>query len=469
MDQNEERLLKDYFHGLSLEAEEVSEVKLNAAIRGGVFNLRHARMPAGRRYSLGVLALLAIVLLFAFPWIGERVKPQNTQSSLAQSHNWGEFEVFRTVVGSNLTVSSALDAGLVQRINGISAEKNGYTLTVDGIAADQKGIIVLYSLQNNNRQSQSYMISLTGNNTEYAARKNDYWNDQKARSGVTRGYAIWAWGRNYSELPKELAVKAAIQDKVWQESPNVQRVSYAAEISVPLTLNPQDLANTGETLQINKTLSVAGQSVEFKNVYISTTGIYLETAYSPGNSKQIFGLIKPYILLGSGNDLSGLYSKMTLTQDGGETLVFPNDNTVSDSLKLQINGIIAIDKSAQELIVDTDKKQIIKGPDERLGISAAAKAHSMVLEYYRSAKKGSEDSVNVILDETFKDGTGKIHTMGVPDLSFPLINPDYADQKIPPYQHYYNLGTEDLPQPLTFRIISYPNSIKEKASLTIRE
>lgn len=469
MDQSEERLLKDYFHELSLEAEEVSEVKLNTAIRSGVLNFRHSRMLLGRRYSLSVLALLAIVLLFVFPWIGERAKPHNAQSPLAVSRNWGEFEVFRTTVGSNLTVFSALDAGLVQRINSTSAEQNGYTLTVDGIAADQKGIIVLYSIKNNNPQSQSYGVALTDKNTVYPAMRYNYSNEQKAKPGVTRGYVIWTWDRNYMELPKELVVKAAIQDKVWQESSYVQKVSYAAEISVPLTVHPQDLANTGETLPLNRTLSIAGQSVEIKNAYISTTGIYLETDYSPSNSKQIFGLIKAHMLLGSGNDLSDLSSRMTLTQDGRETLVFPNDNTVNDSLKLQINGIIAIDKTKQELVIDTDKKQIIKGPDEHLRISAAAKAHSMVLEYFRSADRISGESVNVILDQTFKDGTGKIHTMGMPDLSFPLINPDFANQKIPPYQYYYNLGAEDLPQPLTFRIISYPNPIKEKVSLTIRE
>ncbi|MEC0168813.1 hypothetical protein [Paenibacillus graminis] len=62
---------------------------------------------------------------------------KDTQATLGAAHDWGEFEVFRTAVGSNLTVSSALDAGLIQRVNGTSVEQNGFVLTVDGIAADQ--------------------------------------------------------------------------------------------------------------------------------------------------------------------------------------------------------------------------------------------------------------------------------------------------------------------------------------------
>lgn len=64
---SEENLLKEYFDGLSGQVEEISEIKLNAAIRSGMSGPRSYRISAGKRYSIGIAAVLAIVILFAFP------------------------------------------------------------------------------------------------------------------------------------------------------------------------------------------------------------------------------------------------------------------------------------------------------------------------------------------------------------------------------------------------------------------
>lgn len=137
-------------------------------------------------------------------------------------------------------------------------------------------------------------------------------------------------------------------------------------------------------------------------------------------------------------------------------------------MKLQIDGVVGLEKSAQELIVDTDKKQIIKGPDDRLRITAASNTHSLIMEYQRPSNKSAGYTANVILDQTFKDGAGKLHTATY-NPAVPVIDPAHADDKVPPFQHAYKLGTAELQQPLTFKIISYPNLISGSAELTLRK
>lgn len=65
---SEETLLKEYYHSLSVEADEIAELKLNAAIRKGITRSQRFNMSLKARYVLGSVAMLAILLLFVFPW-----------------------------------------------------------------------------------------------------------------------------------------------------------------------------------------------------------------------------------------------------------------------------------------------------------------------------------------------------------------------------------------------------------------
>lgn len=150
----EEELLKEYYHSLSAEAEEIPEMRLNTAIRNGITRSRRSSMSLSKRYALATAAaVLGIVLLFSFPRVGEVLKTQGAapdQAAIFQSY--GPFEKYIPAVRHS-TVSSAIEAGLVQRVTGVTAEQNGFVLTVDGIAVDQKGIIILYSLQNKTKEN----------------------------------------------------------------------------------------------------------------------------------------------------------------------------------------------------------------------------------------------------------------------------------------------------------------------------
>lgn len=474
MVQNEEKLLKDYFDELSLEAAEVPEVKLLTAIRSGVHGSRGGRIPGRRGYFLGGLAVLAIVLMFAVPWIGGREGLPNStiQSQLGSVHDWGEFEVFRTAVGSNLTVSSALDAGLVQRVNGTSAERSGYRLTVDGIAADQKGIIILYTLQNHTLENtRKFRISMVNDEDAMVDRYGPR-SVQNSKPGITRGYQHILWDEEYTELPDRLFVKAGLYDENERDVARFTTEDYAAELSVPVALNQEALAKAGQTLKINQNMILAGQNIKINSVYFAVSGIYVEAEYDERNSKEIFGLISPQLMLGRSNDLTELHTKRSISQGRIRTLVFDNVNTSKEPLEMRINGIQALDKNAMELVIDTDKKQVIKGPDDRIKVSVntgASGKRTMLLEVYPSKQRvRAIDDVNMILDEDFTDGSGTQHTTRFEDISVPMRKESTVQGAVP-VLYYYNIGNEALPEPLTFKINSYPNPIKEQVSLAIRK
>ncbi|AIQ58165.1 hypothetical protein [Paenibacillus borealis] len=466
---NEETLLKEYYHSLSAQADEIAELKLNAAIRMGMARSRKVTLSLRARYVLGSVAVLAILLLFVFPWGSDALKPRSAalgSQVTAQDMKW--FEAYSKVAGSDSTVTSALAAGLIKPVSGATAETDGYILTVEAVAADRMGILFFYKLENKNVKASDYSLSVTTVADIELGLGTYFSNNSKAVSGVTRGYQKVLWNRNYTKLPERMAVKLSVVGPVGGVVDGIQRFETNNEVYVPITIEQNAVARSGETVSINRTMEIAGQDVEIGDVYIAATGIYVETAYSPQNSVEIFGLNSPHIRLGGGNDYTALYSKGSINVEGKQYLVFPGSELSPGTMKLQIDGVVGLEKSAQELIVDTDKKQIIKGPDDRLRLAAGSNTHSLILEYQRPSNKSAANTANVILDQTFKDGAGKLHTATY-NPAVPHIDTAHANEKVPPFQYAYKLGTAELPQPLTFKIISYPNLIKDKAELTLRK
>lgn len=472
---SEEKLLKDYFEGLSGQVEEVSEVRLNTAIRSGMSGpVRYRISAAKKRFAISMVVVLAAALLFTFPWIGKQTGSHNAQIPTARVQgSGGEFQEYLVTAGlnttayDNTTVYSAIEAGWLQRVSGVTAQQNGFVLTVDGIAADRKGIIILYSLQNMTKQrARVNFLQLTGKEDKPVNNLlGSGWNAKDVPTGTTRGYEVLQWGGAYSSLPNQITFDvtlgeyklATIGDKT------------LAKLSVPIQLDKDQMAKTGKVIHLDKTLTIAGQDIEINEVYISTTGVYLDYAYSPQNSKQIFSMLNPQFLLGSNGDLTNLALLRTQAVEGKDSMVFANDSRSSQPLKLQIGGILALDKDATELIIDTEKQKIIKAPDNNLKMSLynTEKGSTMILEYYSAS--GKQILYNsLMLDTEFRDGAGQVHSASSFDISIPQRT-ESADHALIPILDYLGLGSNKYVQPLTFTITGYPNPIKESVSLTIRK
>ncbi|NQX43810.1 DUF4179 domain-containing protein [Paenibacillus tritici] len=467
MVRTEEDLLKEYYQSLSAEAEEIAEMKLNTAIRRGLTRSRRPTRSLTSRYVLGTVAILGIVLLFSIPWAGERLKSQGAaldQAAIFQSY--GQFEKYIPALISNATVSSAIETGLVQSISGVTAEQNGFVLTVDGIAADQKGIIILYSLQNNTEERANVnFMQLTGSslNPLHSSRGAG---TASTPNGITYGYEVLQWEKGYSSLPDQITFELELGE--YKQFSPVAADTQLAKLSVAIPLDRGQIAKSGQTIHVDQTMAIDGQEIEINEVYLAASGIYLDYSCNPLNSKQIFSMYKPRMLVGSGGDYTNLELRSAKFTDSKSRLIFSNDSRSTESLQLQIGGILALDKEKTQLIIDTEQQKIIKSPDQNLHMSLhnTNKGSTMVLEYYSQAQSNSIYNT-FMLDSTFTDGAGKVHETGKFDISIPpRKEPENA--KLIPHLNYQGLGSNKYPQPLTFTITSYPNLIKEKLSLSIR-
>ena len=464
----EEELLKEYYHSLSAEAEEVPEMRLNTAIRNGITRSRRSSMSLRKRYALATAAaLVGMVLMFSFPRMGEVLKTQGAapdQAAIFQSY--GPFEKYIPAVMSTNAVSSAIETGLVQRITGVTAEQNGFVLTVDGIAADQKGIIILYSLQNKtDENAQVELMQLTGavSNPLNTTRGPG---SSISPNRITYGYEVRQWESGADALPDQLTFELEL-GKYKQFTP-ASADSPLAKLSVALPLDREQLAKAGETIDVDKSLEIDGQKIKINEVYLAASGIYLDYTCDPLNSKQIFSMYKPRFLAGGSGDYTALDLRAASFTDSGGRLIFANNSSMAQSLQLQINGILALDKNETQLIVDTDKQQVIKAPDQNLQMSvhSTEKGSTMVLEYDSQAQSNSLYN-DFRLGQTFTDGAGTVYSADKFDIDIPQrTEPENAKSISDLY--YQGIGSNKYPQPLTFTIEAYPALVKEKLSVPIR-
>lgn len=470
----EEELLDDYFKKISAEAELTSDIKLDSAIRTGMIQGNRTRTSFRKRYAVLVFAVLALAFLIIVPWANPIKSPVQTQ---LPPKSWGGLEIFRPTIANNLTITSALDAGMMKEVN-ISAEEDGIKWTVNGILADHRGIALLYTLENNTDQKMSLMgLSLkksaedTFDLTGYSGFSTS--DAQEVGSpGTTRMFEQIVWNKYRDDLKDEVNLTLTLFSP--SEDPS-KSSSLTKKFSVKIPLKDNYNFFQGEVIDLKDSLSIADQKIIFDQVYIGPTGIYIRENFGKGNTMRIFSMLSPKLIIGKGENQEILnWSSGASSENGGlNTHIFHNDNRrPDDPIKLEIEGIDAMDKTKLELVINTESRQILKAPDNNLTISSRMEDEEqgiLVLNYF-IPKEDEELLANsgFSLDDNFVDSAGSGHWLQRVKDNYSGYKEFNESSKGTTITFFYNVGKEKLPQPLTFRFSDYPNVIKEKASIRIR-
>jgi hypothetical protein len=466
MAESEEKLLNDYFQRINVDAEEIPEVKLDMAIRKGM-QLGHRKgLSFRKRYAVVALALLAIALLIIVPWANQIANPVRAQ---LPPKSWGQLEVFRPIVANNLTIKSALDAGMLKELNISSPVVDGLQWTVNGIIADHRGIAVLYTIQNNTDQKMQFMgLSLNKNPednyglTGYSGYSNS--NAQEAGSpGTTRMLEQIVWDKYRDDLTDALNITLSL----YPVSKDFSGLgSDIKKLSVTIPLKADNNYFEGDIIDLKKSLSVGGQTIKMDNVYIGPTGIYMRETFGRENTMRIFSLLSPKLVIGKGD-----YQEDLMWASGRNN--YHNDNMRPDEpIKLEIEGISALDQSKVELVINTETQQILKAPDNNITISKRMENEEkgiLVLDFF-IPKEDKEALANsgFSLDDNFVDSTGSGHWLGRVKNDHSGYREFNEGTNGTTITSFFNVGKENLPQPLTFRFTEYPNMIMETDSMRIR-
>ncbi|WP_379133382.1 DUF4179 domain-containing protein [Paenibacillus sp. sgz500958] len=476
MVERDEERVQEYFSRIRDESENTSDSVMESAVLRGIEQGKRRKIRR-RRSSILVTAAAAILLVFAAVSTAETLE-QRARLAAQQPKPWNELEVFRPLIKDNLTLKSALDAGYVQRFENAVAEKDGYKLTVNGAVADKYGMLLLYTFENTTGQKVAFggmqIQDSDGSSLNYGLYTSSYTGDSQYTPVEHRMIEV-RW-EHPGELQNRLMAELSFT-KNPVSNPAIggpDELSKAPEdlltLKVPIILDPVMLNNPGEEITLNQTIEIADQSIIVKKAIVAHTGTYITIQNAPDNSMEIFSLIDARVVEGGESRTYGFGSSLGFgVPDTGQTLVFDHDNmNKDDALALTLKGIHALDKSKLDVIVDTDKMKILQAPDGKLSVSKGEQYDrpGEIAFNYTMNDPDNAFGINVgsvSLDNTFTDGDGDRHEFKTSGSSQSTGGPEgYVSSS------FYDKGSADLPQPLTFKLFSYPSPIMEEHTLKIR-
>lgn len=470
----EEKRLSGYFAELADTADKVPGYRLDAALAGGME--RAQRKSQGWRRSYAALAFAVMALLFAASllWRGG-AEPVKTAAK-----DWGALEVYRPLVGNNLTIRSALDAGMVQEMDVSSPVVKGVQLTVNGVIADRRGIILLYKLDNESGQKMIHAgfelnakkDSLTPlNSNSYSNLDFSSESASKGDPGIHYESKLIPWKSELKQLPDILYGTLTLVEFDAQAETDGGMV----KLNVALDLNENADYSKGSVLTEGKALTIKGQKITLENVYAGPTGIYMTQVKERTNSMRIFSLYMPSLWLGQGKRATALTESGSYSlTNRGETVIYHTDNMRSEEpLIFRTEGMVAIPLDNDQLIIDIDKGQVIETPDKRITVTKVKTDKGEMAVDVLFPLLRTEDGVvrGAVLNQNYSDGDGSGHLLGfgVQIVKDPTNNFEYIQENDSDLLkvRIHNLEP-NLPQPLTFRFEYYPNLIREKIIAKLR-
>lgn len=460
----EERKLKKWKE--EIEKREIPSDRLDQAIQIGFETAKRNQTNKQRgfmRRSIWYTAIAAILILAFVTSI--RVSPAfaNALSSIPG------FSGIVEMIQDNKGIQMAIENEHYQII-GTTGETEGVKVTLEGIITDESSMIAFSAIEHNKKYPNWYLSGyriLDTNGNEIA---NDHsfstsWN-QKNDLLATNTTEIKFKGPVPTE---EMILEYQFSDDIRDEGPvpieemflkshltddnKDDQVIKTIQIPFKVELKPVKR----EQYAVNKTVVIEGQKIHIHSITIGPIKTSIEVEYDAENTKKILGFEDLRLVDEKGEVWSAIKNGSTASWSEDSTIIsyFLQSNYFRDTdhLYLQFNKLMAMDKDEAELIVDTEKQEIVKQPkDNRFG---NLKMYGLYMEIeLMGGKEYHHDPFS-----KFYDADGKeLRSMSG---SFSKYENDEIS-KIG-----LELPNENYKNPLRFPLYAYPSYIKGDVKIKI--
>jgi hypothetical protein len=252
---------------------------------------------------------------------------------------------------------AAIENDYYQEI-GASDEKNGLKVTIDGVIADENGIVLFYSLESNEKQKRLQIDEA----------KLEYQDGGKFPPGV------FSYGSSHFSDKGETSFNGVLDNYFQQPLTSNKLVlnlkisgNTQEEYSIPFTL--QKNVAEKKTYELNKTIEIEGQKLTFVKATVYPLRVAIHVKKDPNNTKKILGYEDLRLVDENGevwNKISNGQTGTTISEN--EEIIYLQSNYFRQpkELYLAVNKIQAIDKSEEFVVVDLVKEQILQQPKGNL-------------------------------------------------------------------------------------------------------
>lgn len=444
----EEELLTEYYKSHDAAAKQIQEEKLEHALLAGITSghSRYKRLAHHFPWKLAG-ALLACCLLLFGGW------QMWTSDNLGHTAFYASRSDIPSFVYNSMTpkLKDAANHGLYQPINE-TITRGGYQVTINGVIADRTEVIVFFTSVNlpgnvpiSPRDAK--FLDVQGNGLGAMV---DYPSSEAkpgTPSNVQHDKFTLSFPKN--NVPAHFNFSAK-----WGHS---QLSDEAHELmEFPIRLDPSKYAGLERRIEVNRSATVGPYTFTVTDAILNplTTRVYVQIESHKENLYQ--NLIDPVLWITQKGSRSSLPMQMSMMSAG----IGPNKLLIQfdslyyakwQDLSFGVSGMEEALGENLELVLDTEKQQIISAPDDSLRLSRVVPSEEFIDIYFEMDHASNRRALYFDLAEEFTDGDGKKHTLMTGRSS-------YRTGEDPIQTVHYKIKPGEYTQPLTFKLLSYPGT-----------
>ncbi|TQR20344.1 DUF4179 domain-containing protein [Psychrobacillus vulpis] len=342
----------------SIDKVEVPRDKLHFAVQSGFEKAKKERALKRskiRKRSTWSIAIAAILLISFVTSISVSPVFASKVASIPG------LEKIVSLIKQDRGLTAAVENDFYQPIN-LSQEKNGITVTLDGIIADKKGMVIFYSVH-------SKEVDLSTLEIKYLELSSGM--TPRYRFGLGNNYGLNLTpreGTNFYSGVKTIEKVAFSKDPSW--GMGIKNGDKIEHFNIPFTYKLMDVEN--KNIVVDKEVTIEGQRFKIKQLIVNPIRTTIKLEEDPNNSKKL--LSRAFDELKLVDEMGRTWS----TTPGNSYKVLPKGNLWEvplmesfyfhdpKELTLTFGKVAAMEKSEAYVLIDTETKEFLEQPSKSI-------------------------------------------------------------------------------------------------------
>ncbi|WP_226677103.1 DUF4179 domain-containing protein [Mesobacillus jeotgali] len=435
----------------ALENIEVPELQLDQAIVAGISKGKRKRKK--NLFFIKTFASAAI-LVFAFTAMLRTSETFASYVTLIPG-----MERIVELVRYDKGLTAAVENDFAQKI-GVSDEHDGIKITLDSVIVDEQMMVLFYKLESSEAHKELSIetFRLTdseGKNIEETAFSYDGWSiDLQDKERLLQA-TFEFYGDN---LPENLKLSMELVEGRTEDGEPVNK--FADTWVLPFSIDKDAYKDKKEMIEVNETVEIEGQKISVEKVSIYPTRIGVTVHFDKENSKRVFGFNDLRLVDKSGEEWAAINNGTTarhMDEFTKEFFLQSNFFKKPEELYLRFNTLRALDKDEGEIIVNPEKMEVLKAPDDGRLLKIDREENHLLFAFQRDSKDGH----NYVSFDQAVDSNGD--EIGDGSASFRWSTNELPVDILIPY-----FGEGAAPGPITLKLNDYPATIIGEANIKLK-
>ncbi|TKI56157.1 DUF4179 domain-containing protein [Brevibacillus antibioticus] len=351
----------------------------------------------------------------------------------------------------------AAEHNLVQHI-GASGSLEGVTFTIDHVLADEKRMLLFYTLKNDlsGKEVALHKIELfdqSGKQWEYGVS----WSSMGSEDPVIRN-RIDIHIEGATEIPDSMTAKVTLAIDNLEQKPPL-KIDFAVDKNKFKTFEKK-------MYPVMKEVTVDGQRFTIEQIAVFPTQTEVSIRFDPANIKHVFDFDKLRLEDEKGETFA-FWGNGVPVRDNGENGRIYNLESIyfvePEKLILKANGIRAVDKDKLQIVIDAKAGTLTNVPNDRLKLTALRQVDDVVgMDFSLKVPPQDKDShISLGYDLTDDVGNEYDYVQGSTHST--------DDESIQYYSMLFKRKTnKGTPTSYSFPLSSYPERLQGTFSIEVK-